>query len=229
MLRGTAIRLRRALILMAFTAASPAYPSEEHVCSGGQITVEGVLTALAEQFCHDAQASLEVLKRCAVTVKKPIRIRFRESLPPGCVGEYHCGEGLIDLLTPEAMSGVRKADGPLSHVSGPDYFRSVMAHEFAHAAYDDVPCPYANCRATSEYLAHAFQVMSLPEADRTALEAALDMETHVPRDNLNTFIYMLAPDKFLTKTWIHLNQRPDACAYIQGIIAGQVYMDRPHF
>lgn len=224
------MRLRETLILTAAMFGVCANAGEEHACAADpQITVEADTPELAARVCDDAQAGLDVLRQCGVTVGQPIAIRLRETLPPGCVGEFHCGTGEIDLLNPATMSEIRKADSPLSHVGDRDYFRSILTHELAHAAYDVVPCPYPNCRATSEYLGHAFQIMSLSDADRATFEAALDMDTHMPRDALNAFIYMMSPNSFLQKTWIHLNQRPDPCAYVTSIMSGQIFMDQPHF
>jgi hypothetical protein len=35
----------------------------------------------------------------------------------------------------------------------------------------------------------------------------------------------MAPDTFMTWAWIHLNQRPDACAYIDDVMEGRVRLD----
>ena len=40
-------------------------------------------------------------------------------------------------------------------------------------------------------------------------------------------LYFLAPDSFLRKAWIHLNQRSDACGFIGYIMDGRVCMDGP--
>ncbi|QGX98593.1 hypothetical protein EI983_10000 [Roseovarius faecimaris] len=220
---------RRATLLLGLVLARLVEAAEPVPCTEGSFTVDAPTPALTQQVCTDANRARDVLQRCGIVLERSIDIRLTQTLPPGCMGEYHCGNDAIVLRTPASMSMHRQPGAPLSHVSEADYFRSIVTHELAHAAYDTVSCPYPSCQATSEYLAHALQVMSLPEGDLKAFEATLDMQAHVPRDALNPFIYALSPDLFLRKTWIHLNQRPDACTYLSGIMAGHIIIDNPHF
>lgn len=149
-----------------------------------------------------------------------------EDLGKGCMGLFHCGQSRIELLTPDSMQARRNPESSLAHVQTPDFFVSVLAHELAHAVYDGLPCPVENCVNSSEYLAHAIQVMSLPPDDIVTLENQFDMATEISRDEISAMILYMAPDVYLRTVWAHLNQRPDACTYLRAIMSGTVLLDR---
>src|SRR6056297_505126 len=218
----TARRLGMALTLCAgFAGAGGA----QTVCEAGNVTVLTQDPAQAAFLCNSVASGLSKLAACNVTLHHPVTVELRDRLSAGCMGVYHCGEDRIELLTPEAMAATRNPDGRLAFVETQTYFHSILVHELAHAAYAEVPCPFGSCLATNEYVANTMQVMSLPAADIARLEADLDMETRLSRDSLNPFLYLMAPDIFLRKAWVHLNQRPDPCAYIGQIMAGRVLLD----
>lgn len=198
-------------------------------CPGTTVSVIGETAQTAKSLCKNVQHSLDTLTSCNVHLTHPVTVRLRRTLPTGCMGLYHCGDERIELLALEAMEAARDPGNSLAFVDNETYFQSILTHELAHAAFEDVPCPFDHCMATSEYLAHVMQVRSLPAADIARFEAELDMETHVGRDAVNSMIYAMAPDVFLRRAWIHLNQRPDACAYIDAIMQGHVIHDHERF
>ena len=196
-------------------------------CDGGQVTIVSDTHEDLGSICVQAQRSIDILAACNVVLSRSIQIRIVESLDPGCMGVFHCDTDQIEILSPSAMAGARSQKSVLRKIDTPSYFNSVLTHELAHAAYETVDCPFTSCRATSEYVAHTMQLMSLPEKDLKLLEAEFDMQTRVPRDSLSAVLYFMAPDTFLRKSWIHLNQRPNACSYIADIMAGKYFFDRP--
>jgi hypothetical protein len=99
-----------ALATAALTAAAAhAAPTR---CPGGEITVDAPEPAQAERICRAAEAAATRLSRCGLPLPGPVEIVLGASLPAGCMGLYHCGEGRIDLLTPEAFAASRSAEAP---------------------------------------------------------------------------------------------------------------------
>ncbi len=215
-----------ALALCLVPAPSPAAPFD---CPGGGVIVLADTPTQARATCTAAAHGLATLAACNVPLPGPVTVELRRTLSPGCLGIYHCGEDRIELLTPEAMDPARSPESSLAFVKAADYFASVLTHELAHAAFDAVPCPFDSCLATHEYVAHVMQVMSLPAPDIARFEAALDMSTPLSREAINPFVYLMAPDAFLRRAWVHLRQRPDACGFVGDIMQGRVIFDRERF
>lgn len=85
--------------------------------------------------------------------------------------------------------------------------------------------PVPGCMATAEYMAYSYQIESLTPEDRAPIMAAEGADKHVPRDMINPFIVMMAPDRFASAAWRHLQQRDDICAWRQGIMSGTILFD----
>ncbi len=210
--------------LLALILALPA--SAETLCEGTPVSVSAP-PAQTERLCRAVQAALPQLAACGLALETPVSITLADSLPGDCLGLYHCGEDRIELVSPEALSGQRRADGVFASLPDDRYFDSIVAHELAHAAHDARPCPSGLCLATSEYLAYNFQILGLTPEDRARVEATLDMRSPVSHDAVNAMILLFAPDAFAARAWAHLNQRADPCAYLRHVAAGDFTFDRP--
>lgn len=195
------------------------------VCPGGLVTAEAPARALQERICTASANALTFMAACNVTLTAPVTIAVTESVPEGCAGVYHCGEGLIEVVTPERLPEVSTEASPFKTLPTDIYWDSVLLHELVHAAYDQLECPFGTCLASSEYLAYGLQVMSLPEELRAPFEPEEDMERRVSRDELNPMILLMAPEIFARKAWQHLSQREDPCAYAGQIMDHEVLLD----
>lgn len=180
------------------------------------------------QTCILASRAATRLAECNVVVTRPVLFELKDEMPDGCIGLYHCGEDRIELPAPEILQGIRQPDSSLSHLPLMVFFESVLAHELGHQAFDNLPCPFESCLIASEYVAYNMQIMSIPSEYLAGFEAKLDMDTKVPRDSLNRMLLFMAPDTFMRRAWVHLNQRPDACAFINDVMKGRIRMENPH-
>jgi hypothetical protein len=213
--------------LMALVAPAATW-AVEMTCEGGQIEVFAPDAALAERVCDVAETAARDLLQCHVKITEPLSISLVNSLPEHCVGLYHCNEGLIEVLVPEALDEVRTSDSAFAEVPTDTYFESVIVHEMTHSARDAVRCPFSSCVASDEYAAYAMQIRSLPPDARAAFEADLDMETPMSRDALSAIMLAFSPDRFAQRVWVHFNQRTDPCGFVQGILDGRIFLDREH-
>ena len=144
---------------------------------------------------------------------------------PDCMGVYHCGENRIEILSPTAIARFRREERAFDSIPIQSYFDSILAHEFAHAAFDAVPCPYPDCPLTSEYVAYAMQVYSFTPADRKVFEADVAMEKKVSRYDLSLVGLRFAPDQFARDVWAHFSQREDGCSYVADMMQANFYLD----
>ncbi|EPX81851.1 DUF6639 family protein [Salipiger mucosus] len=213
-------------VLFAICLASPVVAEE--VCPGGLFRVSAPDAALSARICKVAEAAVPELAACGLPIARPVRISVVESFESDCMGLYHCGEDLVEVLSPEGLARVRRPDSLFAPLTDATYFDSIVVHELAHAAYDAVPCPFDSCLAESEYLAYTSQIASLPEADRAAVEAGIPMDTRVTHDAVNDIMLMFAPDRFAQSAWAHLNQREDPCAYTRMVADGRIAFGASH-
>jgi len=198
-------------------------------CPDSSVTVLAPSHAARQALCTRVATGLATLSACNIDLTHPVTVELTDSLAPGCMGVYHCGEDRIELLNPDAMKTERKPESSLAFVKTDAYFQSVLTHELAHAAYSKAPCPFDTCMATSEYVAHVLQVMALPDADIDRFEAQLDLTERLSREALNPFLYLMAPDAFLRRAWVYSRQQADACGHIADIMDGKVILDYERF
>lgn len=216
-------------VVFSFTMAFPLLAADL-TCDGLSITVNAEQSEIAESVCEAARRASAQFERCNLPFQpKSLRIDVIDELRPHCVAVYHCGEDWIEILAPDQMQARRKAEGAFSSLEISDYFQSVVVHELAHSAFDEVPCPFDTCIATNEYVAYAMQIMSLDSEVRSGFEAKAGIDRRVSRDELSAMIYFMAPGRFAQKVWVHFSQRDDPCGYIGQIVNGTVLLDAERF
>lgn len=69
------------------------------------------------------------LAQCGVSLDTRIEIEVNEVIEAGsasCLCLYHCGEGKIELLAPEAMSSKRIDSGAFALISDEAYWDSIV-------------------------------------------------------------------------------------------------------
>ncbi len=181
------------------------------------------------RVCRSATEARSSLALCGVHLSEPLKITVLDKIAAAngsCLGLYHCGEGLIELLSPEALAVRRKKGGAFAGVSDAALWESVLVHELTHAAYKQVDCPFPSCLATSEYAAFAMQVRSLPESELEAFGKGVTVTGSPTRDAISEVMYFVSPERFAKLSWQHFSSRPDPCGYMELIMDGDLYFDR---
>lgn len=127
------------------------------------------------------------------------------------------------------MEAKRLPDSIYAYLPSDEFFKSIAVHELAHAATENMPCPFEACIVGNEYVAYVMQIMSLsPSAQRRFTEQA-DPGRPIQRDELNLIMYLMAPDVFANKAWMHFTQRDNPCSFAGQIVNGTVLLDRERF
>ena len=204
--------------------------SETLFCEASEVTVTASGVREARLACGAAAHAKTLFESCNIpAITRPLRIGVVEDLKPSCFGQYHCGEDRIELLSLPAMQAQLLPDSAYARLSDEAFFKSIVVHELTHAAIENMPCPFKTCLVAHEYLAYVMQVMSLsPEAKRQFIKG-VDLEREISRDELNPFMYFMAPDRFARKAWMHFTQRDDPCGFVGQIVDGTVLLDYERF
>jgi hypothetical protein len=213
-------------LLFALVSASAFAGTME--CDNGVAVVHSNSDPLLAQMCQASDDAIEVMTACGLTPPSHIEITVRSKILAECLGVFHCGENRIEVLSPQSLSTMRDQAGVFAHLSADRMFQSVIVHEMAHAAFDNTPCPYENCVATSEYFAYAVQILELSDQERLPIVELTEEKGKVSRDAINAFVLFMAPDRFVTSVWAHLSTRPDMCGYLQDVQSGITVFDRFH-
>ena len=154
------------MIAAVWLAATPTFARLQ--CSETDIAVLADPEA-APSICRMASSAIAELATCSISLDRPILIEIVDALPAGCIGQYHCGEDRIEVLSPTEAHADLKAENPMSGIDPDAFYYSILVHELAHAALEELPCPFADCYATQEYVAYAMQMRSLSEEARATL------------------------------------------------------------
>ncbi|MBY6199853.1 hypothetical protein KUV65_00630 [Maritalea mobilis] len=231
--RGTPDRQTRAAVAAcAFFLATPAQP-QPLACPDSNVLVEGAGEDTG-RICAIVAATQRQFDQCGgLTIPEDIEIAINPDLGLNCVGLYHCGEHRIELLPPDTYNNdtAMSATGEFSMITPGAYFESVLRHELAHAAMDDLmECPLPNCLVGQEYVAYALQIEFLPASDRDAFLATQpEVARPISRDELHPMILFMAPGLFARKAWLHFRDRPDPCGFLGQVARGEVLLDYEHF
>lgn len=220
--------MRALRLALATTCIATHLSAETLNCSDPQLRVTGGDAEVRALTCSAASESRKQLESCGVTLDRSVDINivkdFSDQTLP-CLGIYHCGEDRIDILSPFDMSQARDREGSFELVSDEAYWKSVIAHELTHAAYDTVACPFSSCVATAEYAAYTMQVFSLPDDQRALFGETIKLKSKPSRDAISPVILYMSPDHFSKFAWLHFQNLEAPCDYMQLIMNGQIYFD----
>ena len=205
--------------------ASPV-TAETVTCEDSVVSVNGPQLELVVSTCEAVKRAEALFAHCNVPLlSNPVEINIVEVVEPGCVAQFHCGEGTIDVLALSQMREKRDANGAFGFLPIEEFYESVIVHELAHAAFDKVPCPLETCLATNEYVAYAMQVKSLSPTARSSFTANSTFDRRITIGEINATLLLIAPDVFKRKVWAHLSQQDDRCGFIGEISSGAVFFD----
>lgn len=215
-------------LLCLLVAAMPGATAlrAQTVCPDVDASVETDSPELAARVCAVVEEETESLAQCNLVVPLPLTIEVQPSLEQGCLGLYHCDTSLIELLDPASFAEAISDQGPFAAIPVEGYYDSIVAHELAHAAYDERNCPLESCLVNQEFIAYAMQVRSLSPEDRALFEAASPINPDEALSYLSEVMHAMAPQRFATTAWWHFARQQDPCGYVGSIVAGDVLLDR---
>lgn len=220
------------ILALVTNLALAAFPltADTLTCPTRDVTINYDQKSNAALACEAVEQTLTLFSQCNLPfLPDRLQIDIVQSLEPGCVGLFHCGQDRIAVLAPDLMKPVRDPEGTFAFLPSDEYFQSVIVHEMTHAATENTPCPFDACPVSMEYMAYAIQIMSMKTDARVFLYHHLDTEQPVSRDDLSFVLLLMAPNVFAEKVGAHFSQRDDSCGFLRDLASGSVLLDRERF
>jgi len=193
--------------------------AEETRCHADNIVVHAADPEDARGVCEVAHDAVEFLRDAGLDASARIEIQVVERLPaglePSAAGCYVHPERRVYILTWAAFGALPgRAVTPL-------LYRSLIAHEVAHAV---AACNFAvpkPATAAQEYIAFVTMFSTMPvDARERALEAfpgdGFDSEQQI-----TTTLYLLAPQWFGAEAYRHYLKPGNGDAFIRKLLAGK--------
>jgi hypothetical protein len=199
-------------------------PAEPPDCPGLPISVDVPSNDLRARACDAAGRGLELLASCGLPLQSPIEIRVFDranSLHDGCLARYDCSEEIIEVLSPDAITGSTPPAHPMAMIDPAQLFSSLIVHELSHALIEQLQCPVAPCLAEHEYIANVMQMSVLSP---TARQVILDARPGPPDPDpaqLNDFFAVRDPLGFAATAWRHFQFPGHGCAFVDKLLSGQ--------
>lgn len=186
----------------------------------------------AKRLCKPASWAMAQMDHCGFAIKEKLTVEVVEDLkhPFGTpvVGKSDSAELRVQVASPSQCRQLARKEIALAEVDFDALYESIVVHEVTHAVWWQQLDHLQNesiSEIAAEYVAYAFQLLSLPEADRRNLLAAFPREP--PRD-LGPFNFMalqLSPLRFATNAYRHLMSVDNRCQFLRRIISGEVEFD----
>ena len=218
---------------LVFGSHSPG-PAEEQCSSRWlNIDVSGETAGFAaKRFCKPASWAIDQMDHCGFAIKKKLTVEVVEDLRHPCgipvVGMFDSVEFRVQVASPSQCRQLAGQEIALAEVDFHALYESIVVHEVIHAVLWkqlDYPQNESLSGIAAEYVAYAFQLLSLPEADRGNLLEAFPRAP--PRDlgPFNSTALLLSPLRFATNAYRHLMSVGDRCEFLRKIISGEVEFD----
>ena len=187
---------------------------------------------VAKRLCKPASWAIDQMDHCGFAIKEKLTVEVVEDLrhPFGTpvVGKSDSAEFSVQVAPPSQCRKLAREEIALAEVDFHALYESIVVHEVIHAVLWqqlDHPQNGSVSEIAGEYVAYAFQLLSLPEADREKLLAAFPRAP--PRDlgPFNSMALLLKPLRFATNAYRHLMSVDDRCEFLRKIISGKVEFD----
>ncbi len=221
-----------ALLLLASCAGgphgpgAPTAPSAERRCDGADVRVQVTDVADIAAACEGARRALAFLARQGLASDHVIDVELLPQLPPGlresAVGCYNRRTHRVAVLAYAAFLGRGTWFGvPIDR----GLYRSVVAHEVAHAVVGCQPGAAQLPLPAHEYMAYVamFGTMEPRLLERVLANYAGTGFDHDAQ--INSLMYAFDPMRFGANAWQHFRRQADGRAYFQRILAGEVLRD----
>ncbi|NEV61378.1 DUF6639 family protein [Thiorhodococcus minor] len=191
-------------------------------CTHGQILVQAADAPIAEIVCAGAGDAVDFLSDAGLEAGESLLIHVVDALPPGvepsAAGCYVQTDAGIYLLAPAVLERMHAATGI---DSGPLPYRSMVAHEVAHAiAANNFLVSRPSVQA-HEYIAYVTMYAAMPPATRELILAGVAGDGFDGEDEITETIYFLAPHWFGVQVYRHYLKCPDRRGLLKAILAGQ--------
>jgi len=218
---------------LAFGGHGP-FTAEEH-CSNPWLKIDASAKAagFAENFfCKPASWAIAQMDYCGFAIEQKLTVEVVDDLRHPCgvpvVGKFDSVGFRVQIAPPGQCRQLASEQAALARVDFDALYESIVVHEVIHAVFWnqlDHPRNESLSAIATEYVAYAFQLLSLPEADRDSLLAAFPRAPPIDLGPFNSTALLLNPIRFATNAYRHFVSVEDRCEFLRGIMSGEVEFD----
>ncbi|MDJ0739328.1 MAG: hypothetical protein QNJ91_06405 [Gammaproteobacteria bacterium] len=185
----------------------------------------GVAADTRRLVCQGAGAALTFLAGHGVQPQRRIRVALRPTLRSGdthLIGRYDRRSDRIELLTFDAAAELSVTDALFGEAMDAALYRSVVAHEVAHAIVEQNRSPAQRSRVPHEYVAYVVQLSVLPATTRARILARDDAPAYASVDEMSWIYYLLDPGSFGVKAYRHFVGLADPRRFLDELLSGAI-------
>jgi hypothetical protein len=186
----------------------------------------------AEIICEASTLALSILAQYDLIPRRQIIIEVInqgiDHLGYKAFGSYDIRKDQIQIMSYNSIlenySNPTMYDEPFDRI----HYSGAVAHEITHAVFHHNSTAEAPGPAPQEYLAHAIQLSSLPEARRNRVIQSHDELAWMSGDTLSDIYMALEPGRFAVKSYKHLTTMNNPKTFIEILLnAKWFYVDIP--
>jgi hypothetical protein len=194
----------------------------EHRCPQTPLVVHAEMAADAALACDGGTASLAFLSVTGTAPAPPIVIEIAARLPAGisdtAVAAYNTRTRRITVLRYDKFLRLGEwFKAPIER----ELYRSLFAHEVAHAAAVALAAPPGLGTAAHEYIAYVAMFATMPPALRKQVLARFDNAGFTHDLQISSMVYAFDPEQFGIDAWGHFSALRDRTGYLKRVLDGQ--------
>ncbi|GGB79434.1 hypothetical protein GCM10011352_01360 [Marinobacterium zhoushanense] len=175
-----------------------------------------------EDLCQGAASALAFLADYGVTPTRIIDIDLVDSVSEHygneALGSYDMSQGRIKLMPMRSMVET----GALSTLYGQHFdhvhYRSVVAHEVAHALFHQNSPNARLSNSAQEYLAYVTQLAVLPALRRQQIIEHAGVSAWESGDSISEIYMAMAPEQFAVKSYLHFTGMADPAKFVHVLL-----------
>ncbi len=193
-------------------------------CRGVLVDVVAGSRREIQLVCATARRTVQLLARSGLRLDSALRvhlvdqIRTEENLR--CFGRFHPDERKIEVLGLGPMQETRHACPRYAAISLQAAFRSVVAHELAHALVDQRRPTVPLQRTAQEYIAYVSEISVMPPVVRRAFVGAAPAAGISSLDYFSELFLAIDPAGFAVRAWRHFRASKDRHRMLADILSG---------
>jgi len=222
-------------LLLVGASACGAAPLEHRRCASGDVVVAAAGSADAETACHGAADAKAFLRLQGLKTQDAITIHIVARLPSDvknrAFGCYSRERDRVDVLNSTTCGSLASQNGWFGMPFDRAAYRSVVAHEVAHAIASRNFKMANPSWVAQEYIAYVTQLAVLPAERRDAILKRSRASAFVNSGDINPYVLLLSPEVFAVKAYRHFVQPENGAAFLRGLLDGRFRVhvggDRP--
>jgi hypothetical protein len=216
--------------LFGMMVATGATPGAAEQCADAPVDVASGSIAEFRLACSAAKDALRLLARCNISPRARIQIAIlKEVIHPQGGAIF----GMFDpfrrraLVTQQSNIPTLVKGTPYEALPQAAFYESLIVHEAVHAVmHQNMSRPGAS-HAAHEYPAYALQIESLSESVRQQFLQSFDQNAIRSKTMFSDAVLFFDPYFFAAHAYQHFKAAGDGCAYLQGLLEGDVAFIAP--